>query len=224
MRLLVVNPNTSAGVTRRIDAAARAATRAGEVIRTVPAAFGPALIVTPDDTARALAGVMAAVDAHQTGMDGIILASFGDTGIEAVRARTTLPVAGIAQAAIWRALACGGPFSIVSFSPQVAPSLRAIVAHYGMAAHLHDVAVLSDAQWSDPGAIQDELAAPLLRLCQETAAGGGIRSIVLGGGPLAGLAQRFAPHVSLPLIDGTTEAVAQLRAQLQGDGAVATPQ
>ncbi|SDW94766.1 aspartate/glutamate racemase family protein [Roseicitreum antarcticum] len=214
MRLLVVNPNTSAGVTRRIDAAAQAAAHEGEMIRTVPAAFGPALIVTPEDAAHAMDGVLAAVEAHQAGMDGIILASFGDTGIEAVRARTTLPVAGIAHAAISRAVAYGRQFSIVSFSPQVSPSLREIVAHYQMAAHLRDVAVLADGQWSDPGAIQDELAAPLLRLCQDTAAAGGIGSIVLGGGPLAGLAQRFAPHVGLPLIDGTTEAVVQLRARL----------
>ncbi|MBF9059110.1 aspartate/glutamate racemase family protein, partial [Rhodobacterales bacterium HKCCSP123] len=51
MRVLVVNPNTSQGVTDRIGAAAQAAAAPGDRITTVSAAFGPALIVTEADAA-----------------------------------------------------------------------------------------------------------------------------------------------------------------------------
>jgi Asp/Glu/hydantoin racemase len=214
MRLLIVNPNTSPGVTRRIDAAAQAAARPGDRFVTVPAAFGPELIVTPEDTAGALEGVLAAVDRNAADADGIVLASFGDTGIDAVRARTTRPVAGIAHAALTEA-ASAGRFAIVSFSPSVAPSLAGIVDHYGLTDHLDAVHVLPDAQWSDPGEIQVELRAPLLRLCQDVAARGGIDAIVLGGGPLAGLARQFQPEVAVPLVDGTTAAIAHLRRELE---------
>lgn len=214
MRVLVVNPNTSAGVTRRIDLAAQAAAQPGDVVHTVPAAFGPKLIVTPADSAHAMQGVLAAVDQHQDGMDAIVLASFGDTGLDEVRARTGKPVIGIAHAALTQALAHGPRFSIVSFSPSVQASLRAIVDHYGLLDHLVDVTVLENSVWSDPGEIYHELAQPLLHLCQQRAHAGGIDSIILGGGPLAGLAQNFAPHVDLPIVDGTTAALDILRRML----------
>ncbi|WP_296476609.1 aspartate/glutamate racemase family protein [Roseinatronobacter sp.] len=207
MRILVVNPNTSLGVTRRIDLAAQAAIQPGEVVQTVPAAFGPDLIVSPADSALAMQGVLAAVERYHHGMDAIVLASFGDTGLDQVRALTSKPVVGIADAALRRALEHGPRFSIVSFSPSVKGSLRAIVEHYGLLDHLADVTVLQDGIWTDPGNIHKELAEPLLHLCQQRAKAGGIDSIVLGGGPLAGLAANFAPQVKLPLVDGTTAAI-----------------
>lgn len=214
MRVLVVNPNTSLGVTRRIDLAAQAAAHSGDEVRTVPAAFGPELIVTPADGAHAMQGVLAAVDQHHSGMDGIVLASFGDTGLDQVRAITGKPVVGIAHAALTRALEHGPRFSIVSFSRSVQVSLRGIVEHYSLVDHLADVTVLEDSVWSDPGNIYHELAEPLLHLCQQRAKRGGIDSIILGGGPLAGLAQSFAPHVDLPIVDGTSAAIDILRREL----------
>lgn len=214
MRLLIVNPNTSPGVTRRIGAAAQSVARPGDRFVTVPAAFGPDLIVTPDDADRALDGVLAAVAEHAGDADGIILASFGDTGIDTVRARTSKPVAGIAHAALTEA-AAAGRFAIVSFSPSVIRSLKAIVDHYGLTDHLDAVHVLPDGVWSDPGEIQTELKAPLLQLCRDVAARGGIDAIVLGGGPLAGLAGQFQPDVPLTLVDGTTAAITQLRHVLE---------
>lgn len=218
MRVLVVNPNTSLGVTRRIDLAAQAAARPGDVIRTVPAAFGPELIVSPADSAYAVQGVLAAVDQHHAGMDAVVLASFGDTGLDQVRALTGKPVVGIAHAAFMQAVAHGPRFSIVSFSKSVEPSLRAIVDHYGLLNHLADVTVLPDGVWSDPGHIHAELAEPLLKLCQQRAKQGGIDSIVLGGGPLAGLAQQFSASLDLPLVDGTTAAIETLRKMLTSAG------
>lgn len=214
MRLLVVNPNTSVGVTQRIDVAAQAAAQPGDVFQTVPAAFGPELIVTPADAAFALQGVLAAVDHHQNGVDGIVLASFGDTGLQEVRTHTGKPVIGIAHSAMRRALELGPRFSIASFGDSVVPSLRAIVAHYGLLDHLVDVCVLPGSVWSDPGHIHHELAEPLLALCQHRAKAGGIDSIILGGGPLAGLAQKFSAHVELPIVDGTTAAIDIMRRML----------
>lgn len=89
MRVLVVNPNISDGVTARIRAAAEAAALPGERITTVAATGAPRLIVTPEDAARATAAVLAAVERHGGQADGIVLTSFGDTGIAAVRAGCT---------------------------------------------------------------------------------------------------------------------------------------
>ena len=216
MRLLIVNPNSSDGVTRRIDAAARAVLTPGDRVKTVSAPFGPDLIVTPEDTAWAVEGVLAAVGSHlhdgDGEVDGIVLASFGDTDIAEVRARWPLiPVVGIAGAAFAAARALGGRFSIVSFSPDLVPSLRDSVAGHCMDAALSDILVVEDGAWSDPGEIQDVLAQPLAELCRQATLGSRITSIVLGGGPLAGLAARLAQPTLVPIIDGTAAAVGLLR-------------
>ena len=214
MKLLIINPNSSATVTRRIDDAAQAACQPGEQITTICAVGAPDLIVTPDDARIAACAVTRTLEEWSEPIDGIILASFGDTGLEAVRARTSKPVVGIAQSAYAMASVIGPHMSIVSFSPAMAEALRKTAEGYGHAARLRAMHMVEGATWGDPGEIQATLAPQLLSLCQKSAREDGVNSIVLGGGPLAGLAARLQPRVSVPVIDGTTAAIATLRVAL----------
>lgn len=209
MRILVINPNTSAGVTRSIALAAQAAAAAGDVIETMSAPFGPELIVTAEDAAVAGRAVVALAERMASCFDGIVIASFGDTAIAAVRACVSIPVVGIARCSFLAALAFGESFSIVSFSETVAPSLHAVVAENGFADRLASLRVLDNYCWSDPGEIGSELIEPLIALCVRTQADG-CGAIVMGGGPLAGLARQIAPHVNIPVIDGVGAAVRML--------------
>lgn len=214
MRLLIVNPNTSTGTTRRIDEAAQAAAHPGDHFHTVSAAFGPELIVTPEDGAEATRGVMAAIAQHKGPVDGIILASFGDTGAEEVRAKWPhLPVIGIAQAAFTAARNKGGPFAVVTFAPEVAQSLQDKAEFYGLGERLIRIAALPDPWHGEPGEVVNERGEAMADLCAACVEEGAL-SIVIGGGPLAGLAARIGPRVSVPLIDGTQEAIAQIRARI----------
>jgi len=214
MHVLIVNPNTSQGVTRRIAAAADALARPGDRFATRAAAFGPELIVTPQDAEHAARGVVETIRRYAQDPDGIVLASFGDTGAEDVsRNWPKTSVIGIAQAAFARARLIGGPFSIVTFAPEMVPPLRDKALQHGGGERLLQVASLETAFAGDPAEIADLLAAPLAMLCK-TCARDGAQSIVLGGGPLAGLARRIAPDCPVPVIDGTQEAITQLRARL----------
>lgn len=217
MRLLIVNPNTSAGVTARIDAAAQAVAGPGDRFVTVSALSGPPLIVTEADAQSAIAGVLGAIAQHRDGVDGIVLASFGDTGAAEVRAaHPHLPVMGIAEAAFAEVRQTGQPFSIVTFAPEVAGPLLAMAKAHGVAERLVRVASLSEPLRHDPADVADALFEPLAALCRKCAAEGA-RSLVLGGGPLAGLAARIAPSCPVPLIDGTQAAIAALRARTLGE-------
>ena len=217
MRLLIVNPNTSQGVTERIAAAAEAVARPGDTFTTVSAAFGPELIVTEADTHRAIDGVLATVRAHHAPCDGIVLASFGDTGAEEVRRlRPGTPVIGIAGAAFAAAHALGGRFAIVTFSASVVPGLRQKVESLGLKDALLEIASVRDGDRGDPGTIQSRLQSELQALCRDMA-DRGARSIVLGGGPLAGTARALGPSVPVPLIDGTQAAIGLMRAATNGD-------
>lgn len=214
MRLLIVNPNTSAGITARIARAAEAAAEPGETFTTLSAAFGPELIVTPDDGAEAARGVVETIRHQPAAPDGIILASFGDTGFEAVRALwPEVPVIGIAEAAFAATRRLPGGFAIVTFAPEVAPPLKVKAEQHGVGARLIRVAALPDPVEGDPADVAEARFEPLRDLCR-TCAAEGATGIVMGGGPLAGLAARIAPHCPVPVIDGTAEAIAMMRRRL----------
>lgn len=214
MRLLIINPNSSPTVTARIDAAAQAVRQPGEEITTICARGAPDLIVTPEDARKAEQAVTQTLAAWKPPVDGVILASFGDTGLEAVRAKSNVPVVGIAQSAYSMASVLGPRMSIVSFAPTMADALRKTALGYGHGDRLVALHMVEGASWDDPGEIQVQLAAQLLELCQISAREDRVSSIVLGGGPLAGLAARLQPQVPVPVIDGTTAAIATLRVAL----------
>lgn len=214
MRLLVVNPNASPTVTARIDEAAQAACLPGERITTICARGAPELIVTPED-ARAAEGAVTRTLADWTGeVDGIVLASFGDTGLEAVRAMTARPVVGIAQSAYAMASVIGPRMAIVSFAAAMADALRRTAEGYGHGDRLCAMHMAEGPVPDDPGEIREVFAPQILALCQHAARADRVDSIVLGGGPLAGLAARLQPRVPVPVIDGTTAAIATLRVAL----------
>lgn len=216
MRVLIVNPNTSQGVTRAIDAAAQAVACQGDTFKTVSAAFGPALIVTEQDGLDAVAGVLASVTAHADNVDGIVLASFGDTGAAAVRAAIPdIPVIGIAGAAFAAARALGGAFSIVTFDDSLCPALRNRAGYYGLENALHTVRAIAPAGPVDACTVQQDRFEAINRLCIECAREP-ITSIILGGGPLAGLSRRITPGRKIAVIDGTQSAIGLLRATLSG--------
>ncbi len=211
MRLLIVNPNTSEGVTRRIDAAAQAVAFEHDVFKTVSAAFGPELIVTDQDGLDAVAGVVASVDAHAHGVDGIVLASFGDTGTEAVRqAYPNMPVMGIASAAFATARCLGGKFSIVTFDESLAPALQARAIFHGMGESLQRVAAVSDKSAFDAADVQVDRFEAMSKLSNQCTKEP-IASIIMGGGPLAGISARIRTKPPVPIIDGTQAAIGMLR-------------
>lgn len=215
MQLLIVNPNTSEGVTARIAAAAEAVAMPGDRFTTVSAASGPRLIVTEEDARSATEGVMQAVERHRGQIDGIVLGSFGDTGADRLRVRFPhMPILGIAEAAFMAVRQIGGPFSIVTFAPEVVPSLRMMAERHGMTKPLMRIAAVPRPLSHDPSEVADLLFEELRDLCLSTASEGA-GCIILGGGPLAGLAGRLAPTFPVPLIDGTQAAIAQLRSRGQ---------
>lgn len=218
MRLLIINPNSSPGVTRHIGDAARRVAHPGDDILAIEAQGAPALIVDETDTRKAeravVATVQATLEAQRDAFDGIVVASFGDTGAAALRECVSCPVVGIGHASLLTAAALGGPFAIVSFAPAVVPAMRWMVEDYRMQHLFSGIHVVDMPLPDDPGDIQAAAADALLARSQEVAARGECRSIILGGGPLAGLAPRLASSLPLPVIDPTAAAV-QLQRSLQ---------
>ena len=98
MRILVINPNTTASMTEKIGAAARQVAAAGTEIVARNPTTGPASIQGAEDGEAALPGLFEELD-KADGFDAIVIACFDDTGLYAARKRTRIPVIGIGEAA-----------------------------------------------------------------------------------------------------------------------------
>ena len=123
MRLLVVNPNTSASMTTRIRAAARAAAGVGTEIVAVNPSSGPVSIEGYFDEAFAVPGMIEEIlTGEAAGAQAFVIACFDDTGLEAARCAASGPVIGIGEAAFHLAALIAHRFSVVTtLSRSIAP-------------------------------------------------------------------------------------------------------
>src|SRR6201995_2947115 len=115
MRLLIVNPNTTAAMTDKIGAAARAVAAPGTEIIAVNPADGPASIEGYYDEVFSVPGMLAEIAKGEAdGVSAHIIACFDDTGLEAARCASLAPVIGIGEAAFHLSSMLGHFFSVVT--------------------------------------------------------------------------------------------------------------
>jgi allantoin racemase len=206
MRILVVNPNTTASMTAKIGAAAKAVASSGAEVRAVNPEFGPPSIEGYFDEAFAVPGLLAEI-AKASDADAFVIACFDDTGLEAARSATLAPVVGIGEAAFHMASLVAEKFSVVTTLPRSIAPLERNLAKYGLAARsarvrAADVPVLA---LEEPGSdacrtIEAEIARAL--------AEDGAEAIVLGCAGMTDLARDLERKAGVPVIDGVACAVA----------------
>ena len=211
MRILVVNPNTTASMTDTIAAAARAAAAAGTSIEAVTSAMGPASIEGYYDEALAVPGLLAEIRrGEQDGADAAIIACFDDTGLDAARAMASIPVIGICEAALSLASFVARRFSVVTTAELSRVPVEDLVLRYGMSARARVRAVgvpvlaLEDPLSGATARLRSEIA---LALDQDRA-----EAIVLGCAGMADLAAELQKDFGVPVIDGVGAAVKQAEA------------
>lgn len=208
MRLLLVNPNTTASMTSAIAASAASVARPATVVEAVNPPFGPPSIENDDDERRCVPGLLAQIGAAEqrpskSRPDAYVIACFGDPGLEEARRVVSAPVLGIAQAAMHAAALVAGSFSVVTSMSATVPRGWELAKAYTPAACLgvyaSDIPVLQID--SDPGTID-----PIGRLCAQALAADGSRSIVLGCAAMARFAEPLRQRLGVPVIDGVVAA------------------
>jgi allantoin racemase len=205
MRICVVNPNTTASMTAKIGAAARAAASPGVEVLAVNPDFGPPSIEGYYDEAFAVPGLLAEI-ARADGADAYVVACFDDTGLEAARSATKAPVVGIGEAAFHMASLVADRFSVVTTLPRSIAPIEKNLVKYGLAARCAkvraaDVAVLA---LEEPGsdacrAIEAEIGRAI--------AEDGAEAIVLGCAGMTDLARDLSLKAGAPVLDGVACAV-----------------
>ena len=133
MRILVVNPNTTAAMTERIGEAARSVASPDTEVLAVNPDIGPASIEGFYDEAFSVPGLLAEIRRGEAGgFDGYVLACFDDTGLDAARCVAAGPVLGICEAAMHVASMLGGRFSVITTLARSVPALEALARRYGV--------------------------------------------------------------------------------------------
>jgi allantoin racemase len=205
MRILIVNPNATASMTRKIGAAAAAVAAAGtEIVATNPE-NGPASIEGYYDGAIAVPGLLAEIG-KASGMDAYVIACFDDTGLDAARCLVGAPVIGIGEAAFHMASLVAGKFSVVTTLARSVPAIEHNLARYGLAercarVRASDVAVLDLEH--EGSAARQRISAEIARALEEDRA----EAIVLGCAGMTDLAAALSAEHGVPVLDGVACAV-----------------
>lgn len=195
MRILLMNPNTSADMTSRIAEQARTWAQAGTEIVAVTGGFGSAVIASRASYAIAAHAALDGFAQHHAGMDAVILACFGDPGLAALREVSAVPVIGLAEAAIEEADRRGMPFGILTAGLAWEPMLTEMVS-LSRFDRLYRGTFAVDTNGlafsREPDRFMQHLEAQLVRAEEQQLA-----NVILGGAALAGFGVRLRTSVAL---------------------------
>ena len=230
MRLLFINPNTSAHLTELGARVARGVARPETEIVPATGRFGARYITSRAAAAVAGHAVLDTYAREGKGADAVVIACFGDPGLFALRELAPVPVVGMAEASCHLASNFGRKFSIVTGGHRWGPMLEEFVAAIGLATNLASVRAV-ETLGADIAAKPEAALEGLAQACRLAVQEDGAEVVILGGLGLAGLADRIHAEVPVPIIDNVVASVrvAEAAATLgvakakSGSFAVATP-
>lgn len=204
--IMVVNPNTTGLMTDDAVAGARSAARpATQLIGSTADAGVDSVESNTDEVWGALAVLEQVKRGEKMGVDGYVIACFGDTGIAGAREIASGPVVGMTEAALFTAALVAPRFAIVTLPPRTREQSHRVLRETGLA-HRASVraidAPVSEAA-ADSAALLDAIAEQATSAIRDDAA----EAIVLGCAGLSAIAAPLADRLGVPVIDGVTAAV-----------------
>lgn len=203
--ILLINPNTSLDMTRRIAEEARRSAPAHVKIKSVTAPFGPSVIASRASFAIAAHAALECFARHSRHANAVIVACFGDPGVLAIRELTCVPVIGLADASVRAAGRMKRRFAIVTAGLVWKSMLTEFVSLTPQSEWFGGVYCIDTtgiAVSRDPDHFMSLLADQI-----ERARSDGAETVVLGGAAFAGFASRL--NCKVPLIDCVAAAVAE---------------
>ncbi len=214
-------------MTALIEQCARAVAAPGTMVEAVTNTMGPASIESHYDDALSVPGLLTEIIRGETeGVDGYVIACFGDPGLYAARELARGPVIGIAEAAMYAASHLGRGFSVVTTLARTTGQARDLAERYGMqrfcrGVHATDIPVL---ELDDP-----KVRGVIAEACRNAVAADDSDAIVLGCAGMADLCDHLTTEVGVPVVDGvgaatvTVQSLLTLGLRKSGRGEFAAP-
>lgn len=208
MKILLLNPNTTAEVTGLLYAAGIRAASPGTELVAMTAKRGVPYIATRAEAQIGGAIALEMLAEAGAGFDAAIIAAFGDPGLFGARELFPYPVVGMSEAAMLTACMVGQRFSIVTFSRTLAPWYWECLAMHGLEARCTGIRALDESFQSISG-VQAEKEDALVRIANLAVEQDDADVVILSGAPLAGLADKVKDRIPVPVIDPIAAAVRQ---------------
>ena len=207
IRLLLVNPNSTESMTRKIETAARQVCAENTQIVAVNPDDSPASIEGHFDEVMSSQGLVKKIAwGEDQGFDAFLVACFDDPAIGACREIATGPVMGMCESAMIAASVVSTSFSVVTTLPRSVPIIEDLAQKYGMgrrcrkvrAANL-PVLALEQGNSEAYSQIRDEI--------QRSVNEDRIEAVILGCAGMADLTQNLSADTGIPVIDGVVAGV-----------------
>ena len=206
MKLLIINPNTSTATNHRIETIAKPLMAPSDSLEVVSAKSGVEFIETIEQSNQTKSAVLEEVSQNSQSVDGIIIAAFSDPGLMEAKKLSSCPVIGIAEASMKIAQGLTERFAIITLGSQFSQIIRQNSLSYGTAENLVEIKILP---WSVA-----EVSANLLsyredftEACERLVSERDVGAVIVGGGPLSGIADVITDELPIPVLDGVRCAV-----------------
>jgi Asp/Glu/hydantoin racemase len=208
MKILIINPNISNGISELIKGEARLVANENTDVVMRTAQTGVEYIETRMEAliAGGVAGRILAEERND--VDGAVLAAFGDPGIPALKELVDLPVVGVTEAAMHTAALQGANVGIVAISRRIIAWYRETIEQMGMGSMVASVRSL-ESPIHNINSLREEFRDELLSLIQFTADHDGADVVIMAGAPLAGYARQVRGRSPVPIVDGIAAATKQ---------------
>ncbi|MER7399216.1 aspartate/glutamate racemase family protein [Streptomyces sp. NPDC000151] len=205
MRILVMNPNTTASMTASIRATATAVAAPGTEILATEPLWGPESIEGHFEGYLSAAAVLDRLATLDAPFDALVMAGFGEPGREGAQELLDVPVLDITESAAQMAMMLGHSYGVVTTLDRAVPQVRDRLLTAGLLQRCAGV------RGTGLGVLElEEDARRTERIIVETArelVREGAEVICLGCGGMAGLQEKVAAELGVPVVDGVAAAV-----------------
>lgn len=211
-RIALLNPNSSTATSNMMGHLAQAYLPAEYSLHLITAEKTPEMLVTAQDITLAQHEVERLGLTLAQSVDAIVIGAFGDPALSRLRLLMPIPIIGIGEASLLMASQGRRPFAVVTVTPELKASITDYIDTLALADLCRGVFITEDSadrlMEDMPRQEQQLYEASLLAIHQ------GAEAIVIGGGPLAPVAERLKGRLTVPvispLIAGVQRAVEQV--------------
>lgn len=193
--ILLINPNTSAEITDTIRMLAVAEIGKQASLTAVTAPFGARYISSRTSVAIAAHAVLdafALATSDGTHFDAVVVACFGDPGVDALKEMTTVPVTGFADGGLIAAAALPGRFAIATIGAAWRDMLTELAMRRGFSDRLAGVILIEE------GGRAPDVAGPRITAGAEAL---GVDRVIIGGTGLIPVLDSIAGNVAVEVVD-----------------------
>lgn len=206
MRILLINPNSTASMTAGIEKGARqAALPTTEVLALNPEGVPPAIEGYADE-ALCVPPTLALAEAEADRWDAIVIACHSDPGVDAIRERILNPVIGIGEASYLAACAVTRRFSLITLTSHFIPRKRAQIRRLGFLDRLASIRTLGVGV-VESSAGKDRLRDRYRAEAEAAVREDGAEAVILGCAGMVGVAEEVQAHLGVPVVDPVAAAV-----------------